>query len=430
MRVLVENGEYWVNNKGDQAILDVSVRRFVERWPAGRIGVLTSAPRLLQAYEPTVEPVRYERGGAWTGRGPVGIPGVAGLLERLGPSRTGPLLNGWDAVVARATRIRRRPSPPPGGPPALHRDGGTLPDALADASGVLAIGGGYLTDVDRFQAGRTLDLLEYATTRGIPTAMLGQGIGPLEDAALREQAARVLPAVGLIALREGLRGPGLLHGLGVPDDRIVVTGDDAVELGHGLRRDRPGAAIGICLRVADYSPVGTATRAAVRRGLQAAALEHRAPLAPVSISEHGAEDRRATLPLVEGAAGVLAVPGRFASPRELVVRVGACRVMVTGAYHAAVFAMSQGIPVVALSSSQYYDDKFEGLADVFGCGLELVRLGADGGGAEERLVAALSRLWREAPELRGALLESASHQIGLSRAAFERAAALVESGGP
>jgi len=116
-------------------------------------------------------------------------------------SRTGPVLNGWDAVVARAARLRRRPSPPPADGLSLHRDGGTLPDALADASGVMAIGGGYLTDVDRFQTARTLDLLEYAVARSIPTVMLGQGIGPLEDADLRERASRILPEVGLIALR-------------------------------------------------------------------------------------------------------------------------------------------------------------------------------------------------------------------------------------
>lgn len=429
MRVLVENGEYWLNNKGDQAILDVSVQRCAERWPGARIGVLTSAPRLLQAYHPAAEPVWYERGGAWRGRGPVGIPGVADLLERLGPSRTGPLLNGWDAVVARATRVGRRSSSPGGGA-ALHRDGGRLPDALAEASGVLAVGGGYLTDVDRFQAGRTLDLLEYAAARGIPTAMLGQGIGPLEDAGLRERAARILPAVGLIALREGLRGPGLLRGLGVPDDRMVVTGDDAVELGYEQHPDGLGTAIGVCLRIADYSPVAATTRAAVGRALRAAAVGHRAALVPVIISEHGAEDRRSTLPLVEGSAEVVPSPGRFTSARELIRRVGTCRVVVTGAYHAAVFAMSQGIPVVGLSSSQYYDDKFQGLADVFGCGLDLVRVGdADGTGVEERLLAAVTELWREAPELRAGLLESASHQIERSRDAFARAAELVESGG-
>jgi hypothetical protein len=210
----------------------------------------------------------------------------------------------------------------------------------------------------------------------------------------------------------------------------VVTGDDAVELGYERRRDQLGTAIGVCLRAADYSPVGDATRAAVRRGLLEAARDRRAPLAPVIISEHGAEDRRATLPLVEGAAEVLPPPGRFASAADVVDRVGGCRVMVTGAYHAAVFALSQGIPVVGLSSSQYYDDKFEGLAGMFGCGVDLVRIGADADVAtvEERVCRAASGLWRDAADLRAALLDSAVHQVRLSRAAFGRAAELIDAG--
>ena len=106
--------------------------------------------------------------------------------------------------------------------------------------------------------------------------------------------------------------------------------------------------------------------------------------------------------------------------------------MVTGAYHAAVFALSQGIPVVGLSSSQYYDDKFEGLADMFGCGVDLVRIGADADSdtVEERVCRAASGLWRDAADLRAALLDSAVHQVRLSRAAFERAAELIGAGAP
>ena len=40
VRVLIENGEYWLTNRGDLAILDVTVRRLSERWPGARLGVL------------------------------------------------------------------------------------------------------------------------------------------------------------------------------------------------------------------------------------------------------------------------------------------------------------------------------------------------------------------------------------------------------
>jgi polysaccharide pyruvyl transferase WcaK-like protein len=92
--------------------------------------------------------------------------------------------------------------------------------------------------------------------------------------------------------------------------------------------------------------------------------------------------------------------------------------MVTGAYHAAVFALSQGIPVVALTSSTYYDDKFLGLAGMFGTGLELVRLDDDD--LAERLPAAIRAAWARAPEARSALLTSAAEQITASRQVFER----------
>jgi polysaccharide pyruvyl transferase WcaK-like protein len=429
LRVLVENGEYWLNNKGDLAILDVSVQRIAQRWPHARIGVLTSAPRLLRAYQPTVEPICYQRGGDWPRR-PLG----RSLAGRFGPEAAGPLLNAEDAATALPGRVVRRLRRALGGPAgsvapdpgrrALCRDGGRLPNALGEASAVIAIGGGYLTDVDRFQTERTLDLLEYATDRGIPTVMIGQGIGPLHDPDLLRHAERVFPRIDLIALREGVRGPELLRSLGVSAARVVVTGDDAVELGHATRRAELGSGIGVCLRVADYSPVDAGIRTVVGGVLRSVAADSAASLVPLIVSEHDAEDRRSTLPLLAGGADVTPPLGRFAAARSLSRRAGRCRVVVTGAYHVAVFSLSQGIPVVGLSTSRYYDDKFAGLAALFGAGLEQVRL--DGDHVEERLRRSISQLWTRAPELRAPLLDSAQRQIESGRAAFERVAALVE----
>ena len=289
---------------------------------------------------------------------------------------------------------------------------------------MLAIGGGYLTDIDRFQTERTLDLLEYATNHRIPTAMVGQGIGPIHDPGVLEHAARVLPRVDFIALREGLRGPELLHSLGVPPERVVVTGDDAVELGYSTRRRDLGTDIGVCLRVAEYSPVGDEMQKVLGRVIRGVAAESGAGLVPLIVSEHDSEDRRSTMPLLAGFPDVVPPLGRFASARSLSRRIGRCRIIVTGAYHVAVFALSQGIPVVGLSTSRYYDDKFEGLAAMFDAGLELVRL--DGEDFDDRLRGAMRSTWLRAPELRAGLLGRAVNQIEASRAAFDRAAQLVK----
>lgn len=438
IRVLVENGEYWLNNKGDLGILNVTVRRIAERWPDAAIGVLTDRSSLLKAYEPNAEPIRYQRGGDWPRR-----RGWGGLAGRFGPEVAGPLLRGWEAaaaapgsVVRRARRVVLRGGEGDGTNGEsdarttnserllLSRDGGRLPNAIDGASLVLAIGGGYLTDIDRFQTERTLDLLEYATNHRIPTAMVGQGIGPIHDPGVLEHAARVLPRVDFIALREGLRGPELLHSLGVPPERVVVTGDDAVELGYSTRRRDLGTDIGVCLRVAEYSPVGDEMQKVLGRVIRGVAAESGAGLVPLIVSEHDSEDRRSTMPLLAGFPDVVPPLGRFASARSLSRRIGRCRIIVTGAYHVAVFALSQGIPVVGLSTSRYYDDKFEGLAAMFDAGLELVRL--DGEDFDDRLRGAMRSTWLRAPELRAGLLGRAVNQIEASRAAFDRAAQLVK----
>jgi polysaccharide pyruvyl transferase WcaK-like protein len=90
--------------------------------------------------------------------------------------------------------------------------------------------------------------------------------------------------------------------------------------------------------------------------------------------------------------------------------------VVTGAYHAAVFALSQGIPVVGLGRSDYCMNKFEGLRDLFGAGCDIVHL--DGNNLSERLTAAIDRAWNSAEAVRPALLESSRRQIAAGREAY------------
>jgi polysaccharide pyruvyl transferase WcaK-like protein len=287
----------------------------------------------------------------------------------------------------------------------------------------VALGGGYLTDADPWQSARVLNVLQQASHEGVPTAMLGQGLGPIAEPTLLSRAAEVLPQVQVIALRERRRGPALLERAGVSPSRVQVTGDDAIELAWSQRPAELGRDLGACLRVAGYSPVTAGAQRAVATGMQSMARELAAGLVPVIIAEYRSQDRRSTLPLLQGCDGARRPLGRFARPRDVARQVGTCRVMVTGAYHAAVFALSQGIPVVALTSSEYYDDKFLGLGDMFGTGLELVHL--DGDDLAEQLGGAIRSAWKAAPEMRPALLASAERQIATSRQAFDRVCSLV-----
>ena len=434
IHVVVQNGEHWMRNIGDLAMIAVAVRRMREHWPDASLHVMTSAPALLRAYHPDVRPISDGRLPRLLAE-PLTAAGSRLGLRVAGMASMGSL-RARERLLGTLRALRSRTAADPGPEPANAEEEAADPGpdisarpavaaALRGASLIVAIGGGYMNDIDPWQFHRTLDLLNYGVRHGIPTAMVGQGLGPLTEPSLVARAAEVLPHVDLIALREDRVGPHLLAKLGVPSDRVLVTGDDAIELAYALRRDALGTGLGICLRVAEYSPVDVRAQEGVGRAVRAVGGEHTTRLVPLVVSEQGGEDRRSTLPLVAAYPDVAPVQGRFVTPQEVARRVGQCRVVVTGAYHLAVFALAQGIPVVGLSSSRYYDDKLYGLDKMFGGqGLRVVRL--DAPDLEERVVSAARVAWEQAPQLRGPLRERASAQIELSKGAFERMFSLVD----
>jgi polysaccharide pyruvyl transferase WcaK-like protein len=439
LRILVENSEYWLRNNGDLAMLTVTLDRMHQRWPDARIAVLTDSPCLLRAYFPRAEgisvfdkdpwapPTRLERLAGHLGPRVVGPIALARLRLNVRRKQLPGRLRAGRRKLVRLALRRPAPAVPasetaplPTGP--LHPGSAA---AAAQSSLVVALGGGYLTDADSTQTVRVLNLVAYACDAGVPVALVGQGLGPLDDPGLQARAAQVLPKVGLIALREGRQGPRILDRAGVAADRVLVTGDDAIELAYRARVDEIGSEIGFCLRVAGYAPVSAGVADVIGRTVRSAAAERTAALVPLIIAEYRSQDRRSTLPLVRGYADVIAPPPRYVPPIEIARRVARCRVVVTGAYHLAVFALSQGIPVVALTSTAYYDDKFLGLDAMFGQGLTMVRL--DDPGLEQTLATAFDQAWQAALVVREPLRARAQMQIHASRAAFDRVAALTRA---
>jgi colanic acid/amylovoran biosynthesis protein len=101
---------------------------------------------------------------------------------------------------------------------------------------------------------------------------------------------------------------------------------------------------------------------------------------------------------------------------DVIEQVGRCRVVVTGAYHAAVFALAQGISAICLAGSDYFATKMLGLADQFGRGCDVISLRDQGLGAA--VFDAVRRAWKEADLVRPALLDAARRQVVCSRDAY------------
>jgi polysaccharide pyruvyl transferase WcaK-like protein len=414
MRILVDPGSFDSRNWGDVAMLRTAILRLRDRWPHCRLQVLTSDAAALAAHSPEAEAVADAGRRAWFAD--------RTLLGRLHAS-----LPSWSRrAVASVTRGLRRRSP--GAFEALLRRrleseearrslGGFL-EALRGADLYVVAGQASINDLFPGHARALLDTLEEAQARGLATVLFSQGLGPLSDSHLRARARAILPGAVAIVLREARHGAALLEQLSVPRAVIAVSGDDAVEIAAARAGAAPGSDLGVNLRATPPAGLDAAALAPVGRGLADFARRRGAGLTGVPIAFHDdARDAEMTKTAVGEARGDWSPA---ASLDDAIGRARRCRVVVTSAYHAAVFALSQGIPALGLGGSRFSRERFEGLAELFGEGCRYAEVGSMGDGGAG--AAALEELWSRADELFGPLRAAAQSQVDAGRAAVARLA--------
>ncbi len=413
MQILVEPGSYSCLNFGDVAMLQVTVERLWELWPEARIRIVTRDCDLLGEYCPGTEGVDEAQRRLWLeGRS---LPGRMGRrFPRLGRA----IWVRWPGLAGSGVRWKRQLRGREAGDP------GAFLREIRSADLLVVSGRGGWNDVFWEHALGTFEVLEAAQRAGVVTAAFGQGIGPMEGKELWERAGKVLPGLWLLGLRESRMGPDLAERLGVPKSRVVVTGDDAVEFAYKKRRPEMGKGLGVSLRVSAYSGAGGELAGAIGEELRGSARALGATLVPAPISQNvGDSDVETIRRLLAGAEDLTEGALRPGSPEELVQQVGLCRVMIAGSYHAAVFALAQGIPVLCLSKSEYYDGKFLGLAGQFGNGCVLMRM--DEAEFPNNLRSEIRRLWDQAEDLRSGLVERAAEQVETGRQAYRRLAEIA-----
>ncbi len=411
MRILIDPSSVHCLNLGDVAMLQVTVKRFRQFWPDAEILVFNESPELLELYCPTAVPVP-----------PVGRAlyyTTAAYLTRLGRRFKMPALSELDVTWRhRWVNLAAKLVATRSGADAASSVR-TFVELVRSCDLIVASGAGQITTSFGSHSTLILNTMQMAMQHGIPTAILGQGIGPIDDPCLRARAAKVLPQVNLICIRETVTGPPLLDSLRVPRDRVVVTGDDAIDTVYSNRQDKLGNCIGVNLRVSWYSAIPDDLIDALRRPLQEAAREVGAPLVSVPISRHPEEDDSGICDRLFEGYPLLPEPANDVTLVEGMIReIGRCRVMITTSYHGGVFALAQGIPVVAWLKSKYFAAKLYGLANQFGVGCEVVTL--DDSDWESRLKSAILSAWSSSEQVRPRLLAAASFQLAASKDAYER----------
>jgi colanic acid/amylovoran biosynthesis protein len=400
-------------------MLQIALERLGSFWPEASLEVLTDAPERLRALSPRAVPLPATGRRIWFG--PL-LPAVHRRLSRPASSLLRDVeafarrkWSGSMAAMVRArVRVRGRDSE------ALDR----FVEAARNADVLVVTGAGALNDEYAGLAVTILDLVDGFARRRAPTAMMGQGIGPLTHPRLVRRCREVLRRVDVIGLRERLMGPAILERAGVEPQRYIVTGDDALEFAHRLPVVPKESVLGVNLRRARYAGVDDAVEGTVQEAIVGFLRRHQIVAVPLPISfvEHEADGR--SIQAVLGTDG-LGEPRRWQAPEEVARLAGRCRLVFTGSYHAAVFALAQGTPVVAIAASPYYVQKFLGLVDLFGPGCHAVI--ADGPDLPGRLTAALEAAWGLDGGVAGSLRQAAHEQIQRSHSAYDRFREIVTS---
>jgi len=410
MRILIEPSDYpELFNLGDIAMQETAIRRVSTLFPAASIQVFRDSPDSFNQLSPNVEGISSSGRNAW-------MEGVLPDRRLLRP------LTLWErrtrarnvststALLTALWKLRSR---------SLAASLNNFIDTTAATDILVVCGVGGIADEFEKYALDLLDTMDLVmrNERSI-VAMFGQGFGPIDNRSpVFLRASEVLPRVDLIALREARASIPLLERLGVNRAQMSVTGDDALEIAARNRRSEIGNSVGINLRLASYSGLTEIDARHLRQPVQQIAAAKSTFLQSLPSSMYREDSDIASIRAVTEGFGMVRSE-EVTDPSSLVRLVQRCRIAIVGSYHAGVYALAQGVPIVGLYKNAYYRDKFLGLAELYGAGVFPVDIGSDSW--HLGLTRQANTAWDAAPSIRNSILESVDRQIGLGRSAYAR----------
>ena len=416
MQVLIDHGSYGLGNLGDLAMLQVAVNRIYQHFPDAKLYIFTSSPEKLAKYFPSAIPVLPQLKNEWINSPFIPIP--RRFLTDPWKKRLSYLEVAIKTKIPRITNFLIH---------LIDRQGHSEDRKNIDyfsiiqhSDMVIISGGGFITDYFKNHADAILDTLQLAQKLGKPTAMFSQGIGPLENQTLIRKAKRIFPGLKILGLRENLISLDFGNNFNVPQDRIFVTGDDSIELAinqaanHVERKN-----IGLNIRQAYYAGNFQHFIPEIGRLIEEIAYSHHASIIPVPVQTNQVNSDLSSIhEMCAIEESEFKQAKQIKSPDDLVRQINRCKVVVTGSYHAAVFALALGIPVVALAGSDYYAAKFTGLADQFGLGCQIIQFGSTN--LLPELKEAIENGIQSQEGIESKLIEKAIQQVELSKNAWTR----------
>jgi polysaccharide pyruvyl transferase WcaK-like protein len=388
-------------------MLEAAIERVSQRLPDVELTVLTRSVSGLHAIAPEARVVSVENRAEWQW-----IRSSYIAVRKAMPNVDPFIRSNFPELFSRLLRLKAKRL--------------VNVEALAKTDFLLLSGGGYFTDVFAGQAWSSIERIRAADSRRIPFAVVGHGIGPLTSRKLTDAVRGTLEKAKLIALREGLRSLPILESLNIDLSRVIVTGDDSIEHAWNARKEHLGNALGVNLRVAAYAGTTGKDVSALHDALEPVVDFLGADIIGVPVCVVRSVESESDADVASRIVSSFANGRDDPAPRtlaDLIERTSRCRIVVTGSYHGAVFALSQGITAVCIHHSEYYRAKFEGLANQFGSGCNV--LDGKNPNFAEALRDSVLESWSDAELFRPKLIAAATRQVAAGCRAYDRLAGII-----
>jgi polysaccharide pyruvyl transferase WcaK-like protein len=367
MKLLIDHGAY--ENFGDLAMLEAAVVR-LRQIP----GVSLHVQQSPMAWEgDNVEELKYDiRPPGSILRRFVRLSRLRGRLQTLFLDNA----EHWRRMCHRAMATARLSSLYPirvAGRPMTIRRFCKQFDALYIA------GGGDLNDVFPEALWRCCALIAAFTAQGKPAYLSGQQIGPIHRRESDLMLQSALRSATYVGVREPTDSIGFCERAGIVGARYAMTGDDSfgiapaspAEVARLLTRHgvRAGEFIAVNVRIGGYVPVESAALRRIGELLCALQTATGMPLlaVPISIAESDSDIESARL-LARHLDGspLQVLEGEQFSAALLKGVLGAAYGAVGMSYHFGTFALSGGVPAIALYTGDYYAQKARGVSRFWG----------------------------------------------------------------
>jgi polysaccharide pyruvyl transferase WcaK-like protein len=236
-------------------------------------------------------------------------------------------------------------------------------------------GGGFLSDEgpefypDLFRLGCLLCVF---VRQGKPVLLTGQQVGPFHSRAFRRILLRIFGRADFLGVREPEDSPRHWAAAGVSARKVVLMGDDS----FGMAPDPsaasylqtlnlpPGGFLAANVRFASYSPGHVRYLRHLAELFRRLSRHFGMPLVLVPISPAGADSDIASarrLVAESGCAEFRVLDSPQLTPALVKGILGHAWGAVGNSYHFCTFALSGGVPAVALYDGAYYSQKARGI---------------------------------------------------------------------